>query len=265
MRRLQGLDAPVDEAAIRNAMAAYYGLVTFMDAQVGIVLDALDAAGLRETTRIIYTSDHGEQLGEHGLWWKSSMYDGCCAVPMIVAGPDVPEGKVVATNVSLLDSFPSIVEVVGAALQPEDADLPGGSLWQIAEGEDADRTVFSEYHAIFSPSGFFMLRTARYKYVFYTDGYPPQLFDMECDPLEEHDRADDPDYAGVLAACERELCAICDPEEVDRHAKADQRRLLDAHGGIAAVMAGGVKIPYTPAPDAFAPAPIEARERAKGV
>jgi choline-sulfatase len=264
MRHLQGLDMPVDEAAIRNAMAAYYGLVTFMDAQVGIVLDALDAAGLRDTTRIVYTSDHGEQLGEHGLWWKSSMYDGCCAVPLIVAGPDVPEGKVVATNVSLLDSFPSIVEAVGATLQPEDADLPGGSLWQMARDADRERTVFSEYHAIFSPSGFFMLRTARYKYVYFAGGYPPQLFDMEHDPLEEHDRAGDPIYADVRAACERELRAMCDPEEVDRRAKADQRRLLDANGGLAAVMAGGVKIPYTPAPDAFAPAPVPARERAKG-
>jgi choline-sulfatase len=109
-----------------------------------------------------------------------------------------------------------------------------------------------------------MLRTARYKYVYFAGGYPPQLFDMEHDPLEEHDRAGDPIYADVRAACERELRAMCDPEEVDRRAKADQRRLLDANGGLAAVMAGGVKIPYTPAPDAFAPAPVPARERAKG-
>lgn len=263
MRRLQGLNEAIDEAAIRTAMAAYYGLVTFMDAQVGIVLDALDAAGLRESTRIVYTSDHGEQLGEHGLWWKSAMYDGCCAVPMIVAGPDVPEGKVVTTNVSLLDSFPSIVEAVGAERTAADADLPGGSLWQMTHGENADRTIFSEYHAIFSPSGIFMLRTARYKYVYYAGGYPPQLFDMEDDPLEEHDLADDPGYADVRAACERALRAICDPEEVDRRAKADQRRLLDANGGSAAIKAGGVKIPYTPAPDAFAPAPVTARERAR--
>ncbi len=262
MRRQQGLNEPIGESAIRNAMAAYYGLVTFMDEQVGIVLDALDAAGLRAQTRIIYTSDHGEQLGEHGLWWKSSMYDGCCAVPMIVAGPDVPAGKVVGTNVSLLDSFPSIIEAVGVDSAPEDADLPGGSLWQMAREEDRERTVFSEYHAIFSPSGFFMIRAGRYKYVSYAGGYPPQLFDMVEDPLETRDRADDSAYAAVLAACERALRAICDPDAVDRQAREDQRRLLDANGGSAAVLAGGVKIPYTPAPAAFDPAPVEARERA---
>ncbi len=261
MRRQQGLDDPIDEGTIRTAMAAYYGLVSFMDAQVGIVLEALDAAGLRESTRIVYTSDHGEQLGEHGLWWKSAMYDGCCAVPMIVAGPDVPEGKVSTTNVSLLDSFPSIVEAVGASPAPEDADLPGGSLWQIARDVDCDRTVFSEYHAIFSPSGVFMLRTGRYKYVYYAGGYPPQLFDMERDPWECRDLATDPAHASVLVACERALRAICDPDAVDTQAKADQRRLLDANGGAAAVLVGGVKIPYTPAPAAFEPAPVEARER----
>ncbi len=260
MRRQQALDVPIDEAAIRNAMAAYYGLVTFMDAQVGVVLDALDAAGLRETTRIVYTSDHGEQLGEHGLWWKSSMFDGCAAVPLIVAGPDVPVGKVSRTNVSLLDSFPSIVEAVGATLAPEDADLPGGSLWAMARGDDRDRAVFGEYHAIFAPTGIFMLRDARHKYVHYAGDYPPQLFDMEADPLETRDLAGDPAHAGTLAACERALRAICDPDAVDARAKADQRALLDAHGGPDAVKAGGVKIPYTPAPTAFAPAPIAARD-----
>lgn len=254
MRAQQALDQPIDDAVIRNAMAAYYGLVTFMDAQVGTVLDALDAAGLREHTRIIYTSDHGEQLGEHGLWWKSAMYDGCAAVPMIVAGPDVPVGKVSHTAVSLLDSFPSIVEAVGASLAPEDADLPGTSLWEIARDDDRDRTVFGEYHAIFAPVGMFMVRNAQYKYVYYADGFPPQLFDMALDPLETHDLADDPAYAETLAACGRELRAICDPDAVDARAKADQKARLDANGGPEAVKAGGVKIPYTPAPSVFGPA-----------
>lgn len=262
-RCLQALDEPVEEAAIRNAMAAYYGLVTFMDEQVGHVLWALDEAGLRETTRVIYTSDHGEQLGAHGLWWKSTMYDGCAAVPLIAAGPDVPAGKVVNTNVTLLDSFPTIVESVGASLTPEDADLPGESLWAIARAADRDRIVFSEYHAVYSPTGLFMIRDARYKYVYYADGYPPQLFDLVADPNEEHDLADDPRYADVRARCHQHLAAICDPEAVDRRAKADQQRRIEAGGGVDAIRAGGVKIPYTPAPVEFAPAPIEARERAR--
>ncbi len=246
-RRLQALDAPFDEATIRNAIAAYYGLVTFLDEQIGLVLAALDAAGLREETRIIYTSDHGEMLGAHGLWWKSTLYEGAAAVPLILAGPEVPAGRVVNTPASLVDCFPSIVEAAGARPAPEDADLPGGSLWALAREPDRPRAVFAEYHAIFSPRGVFMLRDERHKYIHYVD-YPPQLFDLVDDPDERRDLAGDPRQAAILADCERRLRAIVAPEEVDRRARADQRRRIEAAGGVEAVLAGGVKIPFTPAP-----------------
>jgi choline-sulfatase len=245
---------------VRNAMRAYYGLVSFLDEQVYQVLEALRAAGLDRTTRIIYSTDHGEMLGEHGLWWKSAMYESAVAVPLIVAGPDVPAGKVVRTNAMLVDVFPSILEAVGARPAIEDRTLPGRSLWAMAGEADQARTAFSEYHAIFSPSGIFMVRNARYKYVHYV-GHSPQLFDLGADPEETRDVAADPAHADGRAACERELRAICDPEAVDRRARADQRRRLDAAGGAAAVLARGVKIPYTPAPGQFDPAPAEGRER----
>ncbi len=261
-RRQQALDKPFDERTIRNAMAAYYGLVTFLDEQIGIVLRGLRDAGFAENTRIIYASDHGEMLGEHGLWWKSVMYESSVAVPLIVAGPDVPAGKLVNTNAMLVDVFPSIVEAVGAGFTPEDADLPGESLFRLAQEADKPRTAFSEYHAIFSPSGVFMIRNARYKYIHYL-GYPPQLFDLVADPDEIRDLAGDPQHADALAACERELRSFVDPEAVDQRAKADQRRRIEAGGGPEAILAQGVKIPYSPAPGEFGPAPIEARERAK--
>lgn len=261
-RRQEALDQPFDERTLRNALAAYYGLVSFMDDQIGIVLRELREAGLAENTRIIYTTDHGEMLGEHGLWWKSAMYESAVAVPLILAGPDIPQGKVVDTNVGLMDLFPTIVEAVGASLAPEDADLPGASLLRFAQGEYEPRAVFSEYHAIFSPSGIFMIRNARYKYVHYV-GYPPQLFDLLADPDETRDLAGDPAHAGVLAACEGELRSIVDPEAVDARARADQRRRMEAVGGPQAIIEGGVKIPYTPTPAEFGPAPVEARERAR--
>jgi choline-sulfatase len=259
-RRVEALAEPFDERTIRNAIAAYHGMVTFLDEQIGVVLEALDDAGLRDDTRIIYVSDHGEMLGEHGLWWKSCMYEGAVSVPLIVAGPDVPRGRVVNTNVSLVDCFQTIVEGVGAEFAPEDADLPGESLWSLAAADDRDRTVFSEYHTIFAPSARYMIRNERYKYVHYVD-YPPQLFDLIDDPDELQDLAGDPGYADVLAACERELRAILDLEAVDQEAKADQRRRLEAAGGASIVKAGGVKIPYTPAPVEFEPAPVAARDR----
>jgi choline-sulfatase len=258
-RRQEALDQPFDERAIRNAVRAYYALVTFLDEQVGRVLAALREAGLADSTRVIYSTDHGEMLGEHGLWWKSAMYESAVGVPLIVAGPGVPAGRVVRTPAMLVDVFPSIVEAVGAEPAPEDRTLPGRSLWQLAAEADRPRTAFSEYHAIFSPSGIFMVRTERYKYVHYV-GYPPQLFDLAADPEETRDLAADPAHAEACAAGERELRAICDPAAVDRRARADQRRRLDAAGGAAAVLAGGVKIPYTPAPAAFEPAPVAARD-----
>ncbi len=261
-RRQEALDAPFDEATIRNAMRGYYGLVSFLDEQVGLVLQGLRDAGLAENTRIIYSTDHGEMLGEHGLWWKSAMYESSVAVPLILAGPDVPARTVAGTPAMLVDVFPSIVEAVGARPAPEDGNLPGTSLWTLAREADRPRTAFSEYHAIFSPSGIFMVRNARYKYVHYV-GFPPQLFDLVADPEETRDLAGDREHADARAACERELRALCDPEAVDRRARADQRRRIDAAGGVAAVLAGGVTIPYTPAPEPFEPAPVDARERGK--
>ncbi|MGH7322545.1 MAG: sulfatase-like hydrolase/transferase [Candidatus Rokuibacteriota bacterium] len=259
-RRQEALDEPFDEKTIRNAMAAYYGMVSFLDEQIGIVLEALAEAGLGETTRVIYSTDHGEMLGEHGLWWKSAMYESAVAVPLIVAGPDVPAGRTVRTNTMLVDVFPTILEAVGAEPAPEDAGLPGESLLGLARTADRSRAAFSEYHAIFSPSGIFMLRDARYKYVHYV-GYPPQLFDLVADPEETRDLAGEPRFRDVLAACERELRQLVDPEAVDQRARADQRRRVEAAGGVEAVLGGGVQIPYTPAPDAFDPAPVAARQR----
>ncbi len=261
-RAKQALDEPFDEPTIRTAVRAYYGMVSFLDEQIGLVLQALEDSGQAENTRIIYTTDHGEQLGEHGMWWKSSMYEGAVGVPFLVAGPDVPAGKVSNTNVNLTDCFPAIVEAVGAAPAPEDAELPGESAFALAQQGDKRRVVFSEYHAILSPTAMYMVRDERYKYVHYV-GMPPQLFDLEDDPLETRDLGQDPAYAETRAALERELRAICDPEATDRRAKADQQRRVAEAGGPDAVLAMGVKIPYTPAPEEFEPAPVEARERAK--
>lgn len=249
-RHQQALDEPFDEATIRNALRAYYGMVTFMDEQVGIVLAALREAGIEGSVRVVYTSDHGDMVGEKGLWWKSSMYEGAVSVPLIAAGPGFAAGTSRSTNAMLVDVFPTIVESVGAELAPADADLPGRSLLALANEPDHGRVAFSEYHAIFSTGGQFMLRDDRYKYVRFVD-YPPQLFDMIADPDETTDLAADPSSAPVLERMEVELRRICDPEDVDVRAKADQRRRVDAAGGLEAVKAAGVKIPFTPAPPGF--------------
>jgi choline-sulfatase len=232
-----------DEDHIRTAIAAYYGMVSFLDDNIGRILSTLEATGLAADTRVIYTSDHGDNLGTRTLWGKSNMYEESAGVPLIMAGPDIAEGRRVATPVSLVDAHPTIMECLGA---PTRDDLPGRSLFQIADGSDADRTAFSEYHAVASITGVFMVRFGRYKYVHY-EGYRPQLYDLEADPFEATDIAGDPAHAETVAEGERRLRAICDPAEVNARAFADQRAKIAAAGGEAAVRKLG-SYPYTPAP-----------------
>lgn len=228
-RRYFGYNPPFAEDEVRTLRAAYYGVCTFLDAQIGRVLDTLHELGLDANTRVIYTSDHGESAGARGMAGKFTLYDESAAVPLILAGPDVPQGRVVDTPVNLVDAFPSVLEAVGATPAPEDANLPGVSWWQAAQWPDAERTVLSEYHALGSQNAVYMLRTLRYKYIYYVDG-PPQLFDLQADPDELVDVGEDGAFADVVQTFEQELCGMLDPEAVDAQAKADQRAKVEAFG-----------------------------------
>ncbi len=210
-----------------RAMAAYFGLCSWLDHNVGEILAELEATGLLDNTIVVYTSDHGDNAGARGLWGKSNLYQESVAVPMIMAGPDVPQGTC-ETPVSLIDLSAAIAGHFGADL---DGAGNARSLEYIArEPANLDRVVFSEYHAAGAVSGAFMLRKGRFKYHHYV-GFAPELFDLESDPEEITDLADDPAHSGVLAAMEQELRAICDPDSVDKQAFADQADLIKKFGG----------------------------------
>lgn len=227
------------------ALTAYYGLVSFMDANVGRILDALDEQGLTETTRIVYVSDHGDNMGERKLWGKSNLYEEAAGIPAIVAGPGIPVGRVCATPTTLVDIYPTVLD--NAGLRMPDAALPGRSMIEMANRADDDTRVgFSEYHAAGAVSGAFMIRKGRWKYIYYV-GFRPSLYDLEEDPGETVDLAGQAKHADLMASLEADLRAICDPEQVDRAAKADQAALVEAHGGREAVIAKG-GFGATPAP-----------------
>ena len=234
----------------RAAMAAYLGLCSFIDHQIGRVLDSLDAAGLTENTRIVYTSDHGENAGARGLWGKSVMYEESTGIPMMIAGPDVAAGKVNETPVSLVDLYPTITQATGVAATAEEGDLPGRSLFEIAAARsDPERIAFSQYHASASPTGGFMLRKGKYKFNYYVE-YPPELFDLDADPEEENDIAGDPAYADICNDYEALLRQIVDPEAADRQAKDDQNAIVEFHGGREKVLTDKMGTQaYTPAPE----------------
>jgi choline-sulfatase len=236
------------EAQVRRALAGYLGLVSYVDENIGRVLAALeDIGGLDETT-LLYTSDHGDNLGARGLWGKSTMYEEIAGVPCIAAGPDIPAGQVVDTPVSHVDFFPTLVEGAGHSFASVRDEHPGVSLYRIAAGERPDRTVLSEYHGMGSTTGAFAVWVDAWKYVHYA-GYPPQLYNLDRDPEEILDIAGDPAHAHVVARCQQKLFALCDPIAVDRRAKARQAELLAQHGGREAVIARG-DLGFTPAPGA---------------
>ncbi|MEM0945415.1 MAG: sulfatase-like hydrolase/transferase, partial [Pseudomonadota bacterium] len=248
IKHLTGLfdyDIHFDQQKLREAKAAYFGLTSFMDHCVGRVLAALEASGQADETLVLYTSDHGEMLGDHGLWTKQVMYEASAGVPMILAGPGIAAGRRVATPCSLVDVAPLAAESFGIAPDPA---WPGRSLCEIALApDDLGRTGFSEYHDGGSSTGTFMVRWAGWKYVHYV-GQTPQLFHLETDPDELVDLAGDPAAAEAVAEGARRLREICDPDEVNARAFADQERRIAALGGERACREAYI-FNHTPTPD----------------
>ncbi|WP_425081431.1 sulfatase-like hydrolase/transferase [Ruegeria arenilitoris] len=224
-----------DEQKMREAKAAYYGLTSFMDDCVGRILTALTQSGQAENTVIVYVSDHGDMMGDQGFWTKQVMYEASAGVPMILAGPGIPNGKQVSTCTNLTDIAATARDVCGVPDDAGNADQPGVSLIDLATApDDPNRTGFSEYHDGGSKTGSFMVRWDKWKYVYYV-GHDPQLFDLASDPNEQTnratDRVNDPEVQAALVEGERRLREICDPEEVNARAFEDQRKKIAELGG----------------------------------
>lgn len=235
----------VDDAARRQAIASYMALCTFVDDNVGRVADAVRSLKSKSPTRLIYVSDHGDNLGARGMWGKSNFYEESVRVPLILVGDGVKEGKVSNTPVSLTDFHPTVLSAIGAQ------DIPSPprtkSLWDIAaEPDDADRLVLSQYHAVAAAEAMYMIRNGRFKYCHYVN-MPAQLFDLLSDPEEMNDLSGLPEHAGTCAKLEAELWGILDPRAVDQRAREDQMALIDQHGGVENVLARGA-FGHTPAP-----------------
>jgi choline-sulfatase len=180
-----------DEEVLR-ARTAYWALVTRLDRMVGQILEALRANGLEENTLIVYTSDHGEQVGEHGLWWKQTFYEDSVRVPAILSWPGhLPEGARCGRVCSALDLNATMLDARGRSV------LPVLTSPDTADWEDI---AFSEFCLDAAGSGGpftedgvrqRMVRRGDWKLNYY-DGQPCQLFNLADDPREIRDRADDP-------------------------------------------------------------------------
>lgn len=231
-----GWQEPFDEASIRKALATYYALCTYVDQKIGQVLQTLEEQGLTENTRIIYTSDHGAMMGAHGLFGKFQMYDDAAAIPFIMTGPDIPQNKVVNTPVSLVDCYPTICEAFNL---PTKDNLPGQSLFKMAQEPDQSRYVFSEYHAAGTKNGIYMITDGQHKYIHYTHDVA-QFFDLKNDPQECYDLYTSPEHQPLIGTFQKQLYQILNPEAVDTQAKSDQWAKVEAFGGEEAVIKRGL-------------------------
>jgi choline-sulfatase len=236
LQRYMNYDDYFDEHTRLIAKASYYGLCSFLDDHIGRVLAALEESGLMGDTTILYTSDHGESLGNHGFWTKCTMYEESVAIPMLLCGPGIPSGCSNDTAVSLVDGYPTILEGCGIEKSVKETQLPGHSLIGIANGLCPTRSILSEYHDGGSITGMFMVRHKHWKYIYYP-GFRPQLFDLINDPFENNDLGEDPNFEADRAECHNELKNILDPDNANMLAFSDQAERIKALGGIDAILA----------------------------
>ncbi len=212
----------VTPAELQRARTAYYALVMRLDRMIGEVLEALEAAGLEDNTLVVYASDHGEQIGERGLWWKHTLYDESAKVPCILAWPgQLPEGERRRAVINLTDLTATMLDAMGAPPLPS---AQATSFLEVARDPATpwlDTTV-SEYCTDTVPAwtgGMAvqqrMLRSGRFKLIYY-HGYPPQLFDLENDPREQHDLAQSPRHQPIRDQLQRQLLADWNPEAIAR-------------------------------------------------
>lgn len=202
---------PIAAERKQRARAAYFGMITEMDKLIGKILDALQENGQLERTIVVYTSDHGEMLGEHGLWLKCTLLDYASRIPLIVAGPGFPKGEVIQTPVAHVDMIATLMELAGAST----AGLRGRSLRAMLGGNAAGGPAFaySEAHCSANSTGSFMIRRDKWKYIYFTAA-EPLLFDMSQTFGEMNNLATKEELAPVLKEMHAQLTSVVDPDPI---------------------------------------------------
>ena len=221
-QKWDGLDVAPDSEEFMNALRAYYGMVTCVDDMVGELITQLKENGMYDNTYIIFSSDHGDNLGEHGMMGnKHTPMEGSVTVPLVITGPKVKKGQKVDIPVALVDMYPTIMDMAGVDFS--DPEMPGIDLMPVLEGKEVapERNLFSEWHGTGFQGAWYMLVNKQYKYIYY-ERERPSLFDMEADPQEMNDLALDPQYADIIKEFEAELNQLLDPIKVAQKARKQQ-------------------------------------------
>ena len=221
------------EVEVRTARAAYYGLITYLDDKIGRLLDALEDTGMSDNTVVIHTSDHGESLGEHGLWRKMNFYEQSARVPLQISWPGVIEGgQRFSGAVSLVDATATILDIASVDQTSQSyMNLDGTSLLPQMTGESDEQRdeAFSEHLAHGTDRPRAMLRQGRWKLSYsHHPTYPDiELYNLESDPGEFVNLSNDGIHSAVQQRLTNRIMDIWgDPDALDRRIKDSQRSRL---------------------------------------
>ena len=208
---------------VRTARRAYMANISYVDDWTGRLVSTLDSLGLTNDTVVVLLADHGDMLGERGLWYKMNFFEGASRVPLVVHAPGRFAPRRVDTPVSLVDVLPTILELAGGS--PVDAvePLAGQSLVPLCEGNAEARTVVGEYMAEGSCAPIVMIRRGDLKFV-HCPADPDQLYDLAADPHERVNLATHPERAETVAAFRAEVAQRWDLEQLHADVLADQAR-----------------------------------------
>ena len=215
----------VNEDDIRSSRHGYYANISYVDDLIGGLIETLDTCGILDETVIVLTSDHGDFLGERGLWYKMSFRDPAARVPLMVWAPKRFGPRRVAEPVTIADIAPTLSAIGGVGELARETD--GRNLLPLLEGaaENPQGTAWGEYCAEGAISPMYMLRRGKWKYVWCAVD-PAQLFDMEADPLEQVNLAGHADHAAMAAGFTGEIMARFEPERVNRMVLNSQKARL---------------------------------------
>lgn len=189
------------DSLARSAIQAYYAVISFMDAQVGRMLDALDSLGLRDNTIVVFTSDHGYHMGEHGYYQKNTLFENSDRIPLIVSYPGMKQkGKVSRSIVEMIDLYPTLSDLAGLRVP---SYLAGRSFKKIT-GDPRQKTRNS---ALSQVSGGYTLRTTDYRYTRWGAGGADmiEVYDRRNDPGEMKNLAKDRQYAALIKQLDAQL------------------------------------------------------------
>jgi choline-sulfatase len=208
------------DAMVARARRAYFANITYLDDKIGEILATLEAT--RQKAIVVFVSDHGDMLGERGLWYKMCFYEGSARVPLMIAAPALPAGRI-DTPVSTIDICPTLCDLAGVSMDEVMPWTTGESLVPLAQGFDRTSPVAMEYAAEASESPLVCLRHGRWKYTRCALD-PEMLFDLEADPQELTNLATDPAHQGTLASLRATSEARWDLSRFDAEVRESQAR-----------------------------------------